>query len=308
MTKADFALRTTLVGVAVATAVVIACNRPPTGPDPTSTTTSSGPPPPPPSQVFAGAGDIADCRTPGFPAQATARLLDDIDGFIFTAGDNAYPNGAMRDYLNCYEPTWGRHKDRTRPAPGNHEYETPNASAYFDYFGENAGPRGDGYYSFNLGAWHILSLNSNIAAGVGSTQHSWVVRDLQNNRAGCTLAYWHHPLFSSGQNGPSRIMSDIYRALYDANAELVIVGHDHVYERFGPQTVDGNPDDLRGIRQFTVGVGGAELTPFRTPARNSEVRLSAYGILKLSLNATSYDAAFIQTNGSIGDVISGRCH
>jgi hypothetical protein len=286
----------------------------PTSPcPPTTTTTTTTPPPPPPPQIFVGAGDIGSCGRDANPA-ATARLLDGfMDGTVFTAGDNAYLHGSAQDFRNCYDPTWGRHRERTYPSPGNHEYESPNAGPYFDYFGDMAGQRPLGYYSYELGTWHILSLNSNIPTEIGSPQYAFVTRDLSTNRAACTLAYWHHPLFTSGVNGPNRHMADIFRALYDAGADVVINGHDHLYERFAPQNADGVVDSARGIRQFIIGTGGAELTDVRSTASNSEVRIArVYGVLKMTLGSGSYDATFIQANGTvngvIGDFVSGRCH
>jgi calcineurin-like phosphoesterase family protein len=267
------------------------------------------PPPPPPtggSRVLVGAGDIGMCGSPG-PA-ATARLIDGIDGAVFTAGDNAYPNGSARDFAACYDPTWGRHRDRTYPTPGNHDYETPGASAYFDYFGEIAGAPGLGFYSFDLGSWHVLALNSNIRVEPGSPQYAFVTRDLALHPTPCTLAIWHHPVFSSGPNGNNRYMADIYRALYDANADIVINGHDHWYERFGPQDADGRPDTARGIRQFVVGTGGAEQTGLARQQPNSEFQLRAFGVLKLTLNPGSYEWSFVQTSGAVVDFATGRCH
>jgi acid phosphatase type 7 len=256
-------------------------------------------------QVFVGAGDIAQCNS---NAEDTARLLDTIGGTVFTTGDNAYFHGNRENYRECYEPTWGRHKARTRPTPGNHEYESPGASAYFEYFGFNAGPPGRGYYSFDLGAWHAIALNSNIGVQRGSAQGAWLSDDLEASSAfRCTIAYWHHPLFSSGPNGDGASMRDFWRMLYDAGVEIVLNGHDHLYERFEPQDPDGRPDPARGIRQFTVGSGGANLYGFATPRPNSQIRLSAYGVLKLTLSTDAYEWEFIPVSGP-RDSGSGRCH
>jgi acid phosphatase type 7 len=247
--------------------------------------------------VFVGAGDIASCGLPN--DEATAKLLDGIEGTMFTAGDNVYNSGTASEFQQCYEPTWGRHKKRTRPSPGNHDYGSLGAAPYFDYFGENAGPKGRGYYSFDLGAWHIISLNSNIAAGANSEQVKWLRDDLVQNKAVCTLAYWHHPLFSSGAHGNDPRMKEIWKVLYESGVDVVINGHDHTYERFAQQTPDGKADPGRGIREFVVGTGGAFLYAFRqVPNANSEVRHNlTFGVLKLTLHAESYDWEFVPVAG-----------
>jgi 3',5'-cyclic AMP phosphodiesterase CpdA len=258
------------------------------------------------SVVLVGAGDIGWCGSGG--AEATARLLDGIEGTVFTAGDNAYPLGRREDFANCYAPTWGRHKGRTRPSPGNHDYNSPDARPYFEYFGENAGPPGAGYYSFDLGAWHIISLNSNRSMSVGSPQEQWLRADAASNPALCTLSYWHHPLFSSGPHGSDSRSVDAWRALYDFGVDVVINGHDHLYERFAPQTPFGAPDSARGIRQFSVGTGGAPLYDFLTARPNSEVRYNgSVGVLKLTLRAHGYDWEFIVAGGRFRDAGTGSC-
>jgi 3',5'-cyclic AMP phosphodiesterase CpdA len=263
------------------------------------------PPPPPSTPVLVGAGDIAICGSAG--AEGTAALLDRIEGTVFTAGDNAYFQGTEQQFRECYDPTWGRHKTRTRPAPGNHEYESAGAAPYFAYFGNSAGPPGRGYYSFNIGPWHVVSLNSNVLATDGSPQMQWLLEDLAASSARCTAAIWHHPLFSSGVNGPSQIMRDMWRALRQANAEVVIVGHDHSYERFAPMDESGRatPD---GLRQFTVGTGGAQLTSFPRMNVNSEARASVWGVLKLTLRADSYEWEFLSVPPEgFRDSGSGTC-
>ncbi len=260
--------------------------------------------------ILVGAGDIASCNSSG--DEATAMLLDSIPGTIFAAGDVVYPLGAPQYFTACYEPSWGRHKNRTRPAVGNHEYYyAPDARGYFAYFGERAGDPPRGYYSYDLGSWHIIVLNSNIASNPGSPQEQWLRTDLGTHPAVCTVAYWHHPLFTSGGEGPSPWMGPLAQALYDSGADVVITGHDHDYERFAPQTPAGVLDSARGIRVFVVGTGGASLLPFGTKvAANSEVRNNtSFGVLKLVLRAGAYDWVFIPVRGkSFTDSGSGHCH
>jgi hypothetical protein len=280
----------------------------PSVPGPSTPTTippSGGP------ETFVGAGDIAIA---GGNAEAVARLLDGIGGTVFTLGDNAYPNGAADDFQKEYNLTWGRHRDRTRPTPGNHDYGTPGAAAYFAYFGGNAGPAGLGYYSYEVGSWHIISLNSNISDN-GSAQLAWLRADLAANAGKkCTAALWHHPIYGSGQNTANPIEAPIrayaqqmFRILYDANADLVLVGHEHFYERFAPQNADGVLDTTRGIRQFVVGTGGVPLYEFQTVRPNSEARIRSNGVLKLTLWPDHYDWLFVPTSGP-GDPGTQACH
>jgi acid phosphatase type 7 len=268
--------------------------------------------------VLVGAGDIATCPSTG--DEDTAALLDGIDGTVFTLGDNAYPDGTDADFQNCYEPSWGRHKSsllrtRTYPTPGNHEYHTPGASGYFDYFGAVAGDSSEGYYSYNLGGWHIVVLNSaceNVGGcGDDSPMLEWLKNDLATNPQSCTLAYWHHPLFSSGNvHGNDTKMRPAWDALYAAGADVVLSAHEHVYERFAPQSPSGAYDPQGGIREFVVGTGGADLYGWGTIQPNSEVRNNtAHGVLKLTLNATSYDWEFVPVaDETFTDSGSGSCH
>lgn len=269
------------------------------------------------SEVLVGAGDIAMCNQPG--AQATALLLDGIEGTVFTVGDNAYPAGTLRQFEKCYEPTWGRHKGRTRPAVGNHEYRTSRAAGYFEYFGEAAGdPAKSGNYSFSLGDWHIVSLNSMCQLPVNggscnlkSPTVTWLKADLAANRRPCTLVYFHHPRFSSGSHGNTPRMTGTWKAMFAEGVDVVVNGHDHGYERFQPQRPDGTLDRVRGIRQFVVGTGGAALYPYEDdPLPNSEVRqASTHGVLKLTLHAGSYDWEFIPVaGGTFTDTGSSSCH
>jgi hypothetical protein len=258
--------------------------------------------------VLVGAGDIGNCNTS--TDEATAKLLDGIEGTVFTVGDNAYPAGSGKDFARCFEPTWGRHRDRMRPSPGNHDYITKGAEGYFDYFGARAGPPGRGYYSYNVGAWHVVSLNSNIDMSADSPQVRWLRGDLAASRARCTLAYWHHPQFSSGEHGNNAKPRALWDALYEAGAEVVVVGHDHDYERFAPQTPEGRADPAGGIRQFVVGTGGTKLRGIEKRAANSEVRNSGtHGVLKLTLSPDGYRWEFVPVDGeSFTDEGTGRCH
>jgi acid phosphatase type 7 len=257
--------------------------------------------------VLVGAGDIAMCGTVG--SEATARLLDGIDGTVFTVGDNAYMQGTANEFRTCYDPTWGRHKARTRPTPGNHEILTAGGEPYFDYFGENAGPYGVGYYSYTVGSWLVLALNSE-DLGETSAQIEWVKSELGRTHARCTAAYWHRPLFSSGPNGRNQDVQALWRVLYDAGVDVVMNGHDHLYERFAPQDPNGRPDLERGIRQFTIGTGGATLYTIGGKAQpTSEAAATGYGVLKLSLFDDSYRWEFIPTDGGgFQDSGLGQCH
>jgi acid phosphatase type 7 len=264
--------------------------------------------------VLVGAGDIADCADLS-GAEATAKLLDAIPGTVFTAGDNAYEEGTAEQFAKCYGPTWGRHKNRTRPSVGNHEFHSGGATPYFDYFGANAGDPKLGYYSYDLGAWHIIVLNSECAqvggCNQGSSEEKWLRAEVKHHPAACTLAYWHKPLFSSGaKHGNDPEMKPFWDDLYAAHADVVINGHDHDYERFAPQTPEGNSDPKRGIREFVVGTGGKNHRPFGPPRPNSEIRnADTFGVLKLTLRAGGYDWRFIPVAGkSFSDAGSGTCH
>lgn len=249
------------------------------------------------------AGDIAGC-TSGYRDEATAKLVSGISGTVLTLGDNAYPDGTTANF-RCYNASWGAFKSRTRPSPGNHDYHTSGAAPYFSYFGSRAGPSGKGYYSFTLGNWHIVSLNSE---KLTSSQESWLKSDLAAHPAKCTLAFWHKPLFTSGRHAPTTAMRPLFKILYDAGADIVLSGHNHQYERFAPQTPYGNLSSTRGIVQFVAGTGGAGLYDFTSVKPNSKYRYKGYGVLKLTLNATSYSYSFVTLSGSSRDSGSGTCH
>jgi hypothetical protein len=237
-------------------------------------------------------------------------MLDSMDGLILALGDLAYFQGTMANFRDCYDPAWGRHQNRTRPVPGNHEYDSPGASSYFDYFGDLAGSRGEGYYAFTAGAWRIIALNSGGGAGsvsAGSAQIQWLRTELDSNKSACTLAFWHHPLFSSGPNGNQPEVREFWRTLSDAGVDVVLNGHDHMYERFAPQDLDGRPSP-NGIREFIVGTGGAHLYTPLAAKPNSEKRGSAYGFLLMTLSATSYQWDFRSVGNTFGDTGTGTCH
>ena len=258
--------------------------------------------------VLVGAGDIASCSKTG--DEATANLLDTIPGTVFTLGDNASPNGSSSDYSNCYNPTWGRQRSRTNPSPGDLEYNTANASGYFGYYGAAAGDSSKGYYSYDLGDWHVVVLNSNISMSAGAAQEQWLKSDLAASTKQCTLAYWHHPRFYSGVNTVRSSVKPLWDDLYAAGAELVLNAHTGNYERFAPQSPDGTVDPDYGIREIIAGTGGLRHFSFTNIAPNSEVRdNTAYGVLKLTLNADTYTWQFIPAGaGAFTDAGSGSCH
>jgi len=301
-------------GMAAGTATITAASESQTGTATVTVTAPTPPPPPPPPSpetvTLVGAGDIASCSSDG--DEATADLLDGIPGTVFTAGDNAYSDGSALNFTNCYQPSWGKFKDRTRPSPGNHDYHTSNGSGYYAYYGANAGPAGRGYYSYDLGAWHIVSLNSNVSMSAGSAQEQWLRADLAASTKLCTLAYWHHPRFSSGTtHGSFSAAQPIWQALYDAGADVVVSGHEHNYERFAPQDATGTADPTRGIREFVVGTGGAShYDDEGTPKPNSEVfNGTTWGVIKFTLGPTSYRWEFVPVAGQgFHDSGTGECH
>jgi hypothetical protein len=262
--------------------------------------------------VLVGAGDIASCDRDG--DEKTADLLDDIAGTIFTLGDNVYNDGKASEFRECYEPSWGRHMERTRPAPGNHDYRTDEGKPYFDYFGEAAGEPGKGWYSYNVGAWHIVVLNSNCDAvggcGPDSEQVRWLRDDLAAHQVPCALSYWHHPRFSAGEYEDNDEFRPFWQALYDGGADVVMAGHDHNYQRYAPQDPDGDADPAMGIRQFVVGTGGRSHYDIEREPANLEVSNDdTDGVLNLSLSPTSYTWEFIPVEGeSFNDSGSGVCH
>lgn len=263
--------------------------------------------------VIAGAGDIAACTLAG--AQKTSDLLlQQQQGFVFTAGDNAYEDGTSKDYSTCYAPTWGRLLDRTiLPTAGNHDWQTKGAAGYLAYFGAAAAPDGVTWYSKDLGTWHVVVLDSDCALVGGcdptSPQGKWLAHDLAASTAHCTLAIWHHPRFSSGEHGDDPQTAPFWTMLYAAGAELIVNGHDHDYERFAPQDPSGKEVRPTGIRELVVGTGGAVLRQFHTLAANSEFRLAgSWGVLRLTLHPANYDWEFLPVDGAIADSGSALCH
>jgi hypothetical protein len=260
------------------------------------------------SAVVIAAGDIAACT---FGASETARLLDNLPGTIIVVGDAAYPS--RRDpnpYKTCYDSTWGRHKERTRPVPGNHDVLPRSVMRmYFNYFGEAAGQEPDGYYSFDVGRWHVLGLNSTIAMGPKSKQGKWVAADLEANQAKCTLAFMHHPRFSSGPHSKAFTTRDVFPLLVKGGVDIVISAHDHIYERFSPMRADGSLDKT-GVRQFVVGTGGNMLYPVQGIEPHSEISSNeAHGVLKLTLHPSSYAWEFVPVEGgTFRDVGRSECH
>lgn len=251
-------------------------------------------------------GDIGMC-TERNVVERTAQLVDQMPGQLLLAGDLAYMQGTLQNFRECFEPAWGKFRDRWHPVPGNHEYETASASGYRQYFGDVAGSSGRTYYAFRTGDWLVLMIDSTETARAGTPQYEFVRAAMAGSRAPCTLAVWHHPLFTSGPNGPQTFMRDLYRLLYDQNADVVVAAHDHLYERFGKQDVDGRSDP-RGLRQFVAGTGGARLYDFQRQEANSQARIKANGVLQLVLTPTGYQWSFLDTTGSVLDSGADGCH
>lgn len=263
--------------------------------------------------IILAAGDIAACDSPG--DEETAALLKTIPATIIPLGDNAYENGTLADYKNCYDPTWGQFKSRSHPAVGNHDYLTVGAIGYYKYFGAEAGDPTKGYYSYDLGAWHVVVLNSNCADVGGcdprSPQVAWLKADLAAHQSVlCTLAYFHQPRFSSGLHGNNTRMDTFWQVLYQAGVDVILNGHDHDYERFALQNPDGIADPINGIREFVVGTGGKNLTSItNTPANSEVLNDSTWGVLELILHPSNYEWKFLPVAGeTFTDSGSTTCH
>lgn len=277
--------------------------------------------------VLIGAGDIAVCGTPY--DESTAKLIDSVSRAdsaagvqeaLFTAGDNWYPNGSKVYHDSCWMPSWGdatkRIAKRVRPTLGNHDLDNGFGEAYFNAFGKNAGEKGKGYYSYDLGAWQVIALNSemvvNPAFSVESRreQEAWLKKQLADDTKKCTVVYFHRPLFSSGGHAGDLRMASLWNILYEGDADLVINGHEHHYERFEPQNPAGVRDTVRGITEIIVGTGGAGLTGIRVPVQpNSARRIQGhFGVLKLTLGGEEFQHAFLDIDGRIWDRAAGKCH
>ncbi len=262
----------------------------------------------PGATVLLAVGDIGSCDTSGH--EAVADLAARLPGTIALLGDIVYPDGSPVDFADCFDPAWGSLRARIRPAPGNHEYQTTDASGYFSYFGAAAGTPGEGWYSYNLGAWHVIALNSNCdfvgGCDAGSPQFAWLEADLAASGAArpaaCTLAYWHHPRYASGRHGDDDRTDALWNALAAAGTDLVLTAHDHDYERLAP---------VDGIRSFVVGTGGRSLYELtRSIGPHTELRVNdSYGLLMLTLGEDAYEWRFVSAPGSsLVDLGSGQCH
>ncbi|MFH1833002.1 MAG: metallophosphoesterase [Candidatus Levyibacteriota bacterium] len=266
------------------------------------------------------AGDIGDCWSKNTAATETAKLLGKFPGIpILTLGDNSNIDGTKEDYETCFDPTWGRYKDRIFPSVGNHDYHAKGAVPYYEYFGEKAGEPGKGYYSFNLGNWHLIAVNTDIIADPCSAtsdickgfleEMDWLKKDLEQNKTDCTLIFGHYPRFSSGITSATIGVDPLWKLAYSENVDLILNGHAHDYERFAPQDPQGNLDLKRGIREIVVGTGGADLTGYGDIAKNTEIITNrVHGILKLILGKGEYGWEFISVDGSFVDKGQSSCH
>ena len=266
--------------------------------------------------VMVGAGDIAGCTSGGdeITAKLVVGVLEQYPGAsVFTLGDNVYPNGTSGEFTDCYNPSWGSFKARTHPVPGNHDYNTANATGYYGYFDDKAGDPSKGYYSYNLGTWHVVVVNSNCAAiggcEAGSVQELWLRSNLKASSNQCQIVMWHHPRFSSGlEHGNADFMQDIWKAVAENHVELVLNGHEHTYERFAPMNAIGEADSS-GTTEILVGSGGISHYHAGIKKPNSQTFDSdTYGVLKLELLASSYNFKFLPQPGkSFTDSGSGVC-
>jgi acid phosphatase type 7 len=252
-------------------------------------------------------GDTGWCGSPALGP--LSRLFDRFDGDILLAGDLAYPSGTTEEFRNCFEPSFGRFKSRMRASPGNHDYvASVSADHYFNYFGDRSGPNRLGYYSFKAAEWTIFMLNSNVPIGKHSAQYAFVRNTMQQSPTRCTAAVLHHPFDSSGINGPTPSLRDMWELMFNLGADVVIAGHDHLYERHAPINADQRRDPARGIRQFTVGTGGAPLYNKVRQGLNSEFLVSNFGMLRLKLDPALYEWQFMDMTGNVLDRGLTVCH
>ncbi len=265
--------------------------------------------------VVAAAGDIA-CAADAAVGAGSCRhkavsdkiLADTAVGTVLMLGDAQYPDGTLADFQASYHPTWGRLKPRTRPVPGNHEYQTPGARGYYDYFGSRAGDPSKGYYSFDLGTWHVIALNSEKDTAATGAQVSWLKADLEAHPNRCTLAFYHRPRWSGGSHGDSTAVAPFVRALYDADADLILNGHEHDYERLHPLNPAGVRDDLRGVTQIVSGLGGKDtrrITPRSTTAASDA---SSFGYTRLVLRRGYAEVSYRAAVGTYTDSTTVTCH
>jgi 3',5'-cyclic AMP phosphodiesterase CpdA len=254
------------------------------------------------------AGDIASCWWRG--DGATGLLLDRLDGVIAPLGDLAYQRGSEAQFADCYGPTWGRHRERTRPAIGNHDRRTEKGGPYHRYFGARAGKPGEAWYAYELDGWKVVVLNTETDIDAGSPQLRWLAAELRTDPKRCTLAYMHRPRFSSGDHGGTRRVLDAWRVMYDGGVDVVLAGHDHLYERFAPLTPDGEPDAERGIVSFVVGTGGAPLYSYGELEPHSVIRQNTvHGVLALRFEPEGYEWEFVPVAGEqFEDRGKARCH
>ena len=279
------------------------------------------------ASVMIGVGDIAVCGTNG--DERTAQLVDSVlradsvakvSDEVFTLGDNAYPDGSASSFALCFGPSWGDSAKgimrRIHPSPGNHEHQSVGASPYYQYFGSRAGSSKKGYYSYDVGEWHVVVLNSEIIVSAAFTladrkaQEDWLRADLKTSPRLCAVAYWHNPRYSSGWHGSDIALQPVWQILFDAGVDLVLTGHDHDYERYLPQDAAGVADTVHGMTEYVVGTGGGDLRGFASaPTPNSAARVEGYfGVLKLTLGKAEYRAAFLDVNGRTWDPAGGKCH
>ncbi|ALG11968.1 hypothetical protein AOZ06_38435 [Kibdelosporangium phytohabitans] len=259
------------------------------------------------TSTVAAVGDLC-----GSSCDQTAAVVKNLNAqALVLAGDNAYESGSLSEYRQRYDPNFGQFRSIVHPTPGNHEYKTSSAAGYFDYFGALAGERGKGYYSFDVGDWHFVALNSNISRTASSTQVAWLKKDLAASTKPCTAAYWHHPRFSRGDHGDNTSITPFFEALYNAKADLVVVGHDHNYQRFALSKPNGARDDANGVRQLLVGTGGRGFYSYdmNSAAVQEAGNADTFGVAKLTLTATGYRHDFVPVAGrTYTDTVSGKCH